>query len=353
MAEGNEESSESKIGFICAGQFVAAWLCVAVLAMSVHPTSAKSLATQADLPRIGILYSGSRGPPSIEGIVQGLQQMGYRDGGNVIFDFALARGKPEDLPQLAKGLVDRKVRVIVGISGDALLAARHATSKIPIVSAAASGDFIALGLVRSWNHPGLNVTGMNLLIGPTIRKRLEVLRQIMPALSELAVLVYAPNPESPALLQTLKSSAAAHGVHLKIFPIETPADLAPAIVEAKRSGAEAVMTLQGPFFFAQRERIADIANAQHIPLVMGEPEAAEDGALLQVNPDVPGCSARSVRFIDLIMRGSKPQDLKIEKFDRLEIVVNLKAARAMGLHVDTSAINSARIIDGMVEPNNR
>jgi putative ABC transport system substrate-binding protein len=168
-------------------------------------------------------------------IVQGLQQLGYRDGENVIFDFGLAQGKPEDLPQLAKGLVDRKVRVIVGISGDTLLAARHATGEIPIVSAAASGDFIALGLVRSWEHPGLNVTGMNLSISPAIRKRLEVLRQILPSLSELAVLVYAPTPESPALLETLKASAAARGVRLKIFPIKAPTDLAPAIVEAKEA----------------------------------------------------------------------------------------------------------------------
>jgi putative ABC transport system substrate-binding protein len=329
----------------------ATWICVITMATLAQPTSAENLATPERLPRIGILYSGSRGTPSIEGVVQGLQQLGYRDGKNVIFDFALARGKPEDLPKLAKSLVDRKVRVIVAISGETLLAARHATDEIPIVSASAGGDFIAPGLIRSWDHPGLNVTGMNLSIRPAIRKRLEVLRQIMPSLSKLAVLVYEPNPESPALLETLKASAAAHGVHLTVFPIETPADLAPAIVEGKKAGANAVMTLQGPFFFAQRQYIGGLAQAQHIPLVMGEPRSAEAGALLQVNPDVPGCAARSVRFVDLIMRGAQPRDLKIETYDRMEIVVNLKAARDLQLPVDASGIKNARIVDGAVEPN--
>lgn len=298
-----------------------------------------------DLPRIGILYSASRGTPSIEAVVLGLRRLGYRDGETVLLDFAVAGGRAESLPRLAQGLVDRKARVIVGVSGDAVLAANRVTRDIPIVSAISGGDLVAMGLVKSLGHPGGNVTGMNLATASAIRKRLESLLIIMPSLIDLAVLVHTANPENPELLKVLRASAAARGVGLRVVPIDGDADLVPAFLKVQNTGAQALMTLQGPFFFARRQRIADLAHEQHMPLAMGEPMSAEAGALLQVNPDIPGCAERSARFVDLILKGASPGDLPIETFDRTEVAVNLAAARALGLAIDASRLPDARVVE--------
>jgi putative ABC transport system substrate-binding protein len=272
--------------------------------------------------------------------------MGYRHGeNNIVLEYRYAEGKRERLPELAKELVALPVHVIVAASVEAAVASKRATSSIPIVIAPVEGDFVAMGLIASWDRPGGNVTGMNLPRGEAARKRVELFKQAIGSLSRLAVLVYAPNLASPQLLHEVEATAKERMIHVLPINVSKPEDLDAAFKEAQQSGAQAIMTLQASFFFQQRQKLAELAAQSKLPLAGGEPEFAEAGAVLQVNVDIPGCAAGAAVFVDRILKGAKASELPVERCRKMEVVFNLKAARALGLTIDPALTREARVIE--------
>jgi putative tryptophan/tyrosine transport system substrate-binding protein len=305
-----------------------------------------ALALASDPPRIGILFPGPAGPaPSLQAFEKALSELGWRHGDNVLLDYRYAEGQLDRLPEMAEDLVNLPVNIIVAFTGEAVVAAYRTTRSVPIVSATGDGDFVAMGLIASWDRPGGNVTGMNLSSAEAARKRVEVFKQALPSLARLAVLVHAPYPSSPQLLSEME--AVAKQLDIQVYPlsISAPEELGPAFVTATQAGAHAVSTLQGPFFLFQRKPIIELAVQHKLPLAMGEASAAEAGALLQVSPDVPGCAARSASVVDRLLRGANPAELPVERFSHTQSVFNLKVARSLGMTIEPAATQGARVIE--------
>ncbi len=305
-----------------------------------------AIASAADAPKIGILFPGPKGPvPSVDAVVKALADLGYKDGQSVTLDIRYADGKFDQLPALAKELVAQNPRIIVAVTGEALFAAAQATTTIPIVSATGGGDLVKAGLIKSLERPGGNVTGMWLTSEEAATARVETMKKIMPSMIKLAVLTSATYPENQLLLPVAEAVAKRLGIVIETYTIAKAAELDGAIAAAKAAGAQAIMTLQGPFFFFQRKLISDLALKHRLPLAMSEALAGEAGALLQVNPDVPGCAARSATYVDRILKGAKPGDLAVERYGNKQLVINLKTAKALGMKVDLSALHGAKFIE--------
>ncbi|MCC8965617.1 ABC transporter substrate-binding protein [Bradyrhizobium sp. Pear76] len=317
----------------------------ATVAVSASSLISAERLLAADLPKVGLVHPGPKGPiPSISAVVAGMAVLGHEDGRTVALEYRFAEGKLDQLPLIVRDLIELDVKVIVAVAGEALVAAARITNTVPIVSATAGGDFVSMGLIKSWDRPGTNVTGMNLIADEAAAARVEIVRKILPVARTLAVLVN-PYPGNDELLSAMRAASSKANIKLVTLEIGKVDDLEPAIVDAKRNGADAVTSLQGPFFFFQRKLLADLSLKHKIPLAMSEALAAEAGALLQVNPDVPGCAERSANFVDLILKGANPRDLGIERYSRYDVVFNLRTARELGISLSPDTIKGSKVIE--------
>jgi putative ABC transport system substrate-binding protein len=299
----------------------------------------------ADLPKVGILHPGPKGPiPSVDAVVNGMGGFGYQDGKTVTLEYRYAGGQLDQLPVLSKDLVDQSAKVIVAVAGEALVAAAQVTKTVPIVSATAGGDFVAMGLIKSWERPGTNVTGMNLIADDAAIARVEMLKKALPTLRTVAVLANLSYPGNDELLSAMQGAARKLNVKLLVIQVSKVDDLEGAIASGKQEGADAIATLQGPFFFFQRKLLAELALKHKTPLAMSEALSAEAGAMLQVNPNVPGCANRSAIFIDKILRGENPGGLRIERYSEYDVVINLKTAKELGIGVNSDTIKAVKVI---------
>ncbi len=318
-----------------------------LFAMAAVPASSLILSRRsaaADLPRVGLVHPGPKGPiPSVSAVVAGMAALGHEDGRTVALEYRYAEGKLDRLPSITRSLVEQNVSVIVAVAGEALVAAAQVTKTVPIVSATAGGDFVGMGLIRSWDRPGTNVTGMNLIAEPAAAGRVEILAKVVAGARTVVVLVN-PYPGNEELLGTMRAAASKANIKLETFDVSKAEELEPAIVDAKQNGADAVTSLQGPFFFFQRKLLADLCLKHRIPLAMSEALSAEAGALLQVNPDVPGCAKRCASFVDMILRGASPGDLKIERYSRYDVVLNLRTAQELGISLRPESIEGSAVI---------
>ena len=293
-------------------------------------------------PKVGVLFGGPQGSAAIAALVKAMGELGYQDGKTVALEFRYADGKADQLPILAKELVALNPRLIVGVASDAAVAVAKETSSIPIVSATGDVDFVGAGLAKSLDKPGGNVTGVTISAGEAARLRVELLKRAVPGISTLLVLAH-PSPNA-RLLSMMEAAATQHGVKLRTVSVAKPEDLEGAIVAAK-ADVQAVSSLQGPFFFFQRKLLAELCEKYQLPLAMSEPLSAEVGALLQVNPDVAGAAAASAKYVDQILKGARPADLAIERHATIQVVLNMKVARALNLNVDPAVAKGGRIID--------
>jgi len=306
-------------------------------------SAGRSLA--ADLPKVGLVHPGPKGPiPSVSAVVAGMAALGYEDGKTVALEYRYAEGKLDQLPSILRNLVEQNAKVIVAVAGEALVAAAQVTKTVPIVSATAGGDFVSMGLIKSWDRPDTNVTGMNLIADQAAAARVEILKRVFPAARTVVVLVN-PYPGNDELLTAMRAASLKANIKLETVDVSKVDELEPAIVNAKRNGADAVTSLQGPFFFFQRKLLADLSLKHRIPLAMSEALSGEAGALLQVNPDVPGCAERSAGFVDLILKGATPNGLKIERYSRYDVVFNLRTARELGINISPDTIKGSKVIE--------
>jgi putative ABC transport system substrate-binding protein len=318
-------------------EFVGA-LAVALLAV---PRAAQGQ-TPAKVPRIGFLsvLSLTDNPHDLEAFQQGLRELGYVEGQNIAIEYRFAEGRPERLPALAAELVRLKVDVIVTAAPAAPEAAQRATNTIPIVFAVV-GDPVAVGLVASVARPGGNITGLSSMAPEVVGKQLELLKEVAPKISRMAVLQNPSNQAHPPTLRQAEGAARTLGVQLHIVQAGTPAEIEAAFATMSSQRAGGVLVLRDSFFLAQRAQIAALAAKDRLPSVYGLKEQAEAGGLMAYGASTPPMYRRAATYVDKILKGAKPADLPVEQPTKFELVINLKTAKALGLTIPQSLLQRA------------
>jgi putative ABC transport system substrate-binding protein len=303
-----------------------------------------SAQTTAKAPVIGLLDGGER----LEwwaAFRQQLRELGYVEGRNVAFEARYARGKFETLPALAEDLVRLKVALIVTSGRVATQAAMRATSVIPIVTATGD-DPVEAGLVTSLGRPGGNVTGVTSLGAGLVGKRFELLLEILPKLSRLAVLWDGKNPTAAAALRELEAAAGRAKVALQRADVKSGDELAHAFSAMTREHAGAVFVIADPMLYAERRRIGDLALKHRLPSMHGVPDYVEAGGLVSYGPSYANLFRRAAAYVDKILKGARPGDLPIEQPTEIALILNLKTARALGVTIPPSILLRAeRVIE--------
>jgi putative ABC transport system substrate-binding protein len=299
----------------------------------------------AKVARIGYLSNDLAANPHIqEAFRQGLRDLGYVEGRNVVIEYRDAEGKPERLPALAAELVALKVDVIVTAAGNHIaLAAKQATRTLPIVFAAVS-DPVAIGLVTSLARPGGNVTGTSNLSEGLVGKRLELLTQAVPGVSRVAVL-WLPGAlgerTEKDMLKEADVAARALGVRLQFVEARVPADLDRAFSDMTRARAGALTVLPSAMFLREHRRLVDLAAKHRLPGVYTVKEYVDAGGLMAYGPNLADVVRRAATYVDRILKGAKPGDLPVEQPTKFELLINLKTARALGLTIPPSLLARA------------
>jgi putative ABC transport system substrate-binding protein len=297
-------------------------------------------------PRIGVLNigggAGSVGAGTVlDPFFQGLRDLGWGEGQNVVIERRNAEGHEERLPGLAAELINLKVDVILAAGGPASLnAARDATKTIPIVMVASSRDPIGTGLIKSYAHPGGNITGIVTAPEELTGKQLEFLRAVAPGLSRVGVLWDAT--AGPFRLQT-ETAEAARSLGVEVLPFEVlePAGLDGAFSAAAKARVGGLIFGGSPMFGRNRRQIADLLTRHRLPGISVWRNFAEAGALMAYGPSLPEQFRRAAVYVDKILKGAKPADLPVERPTRFELVINLKTAKALGLTIPQSLLGRA------------
>jgi ABC-type uncharacterized transport system substrate-binding protein len=291
--------------------------------------------------RIGFLddSTASNIAGRLETFRQELSKVGWIEGKNVAIEYRFAEGKLERLSELAADLVRLKVDLIVASGTPAVLAAKNATTAIPIVMINA-GDPVGAGLVASLARPGGNVTGFSSLASELITKRLEVLKDAVPKLSRVGLLMAAGGSIARDL-QLKGLRAAATALKLKLEEIETQRDakgLESAFKTAQQKQVGAIMTTTGSRFFAERKRIVELAVKYRLPAIYFLKEFVDEGGLMSYGTDYADLFRRSAHYVDKILKGAKPADLPVQQATKFEFVINLKAANQIGLTIPPNVL---------------
>ena len=299
-------------------------------------------AAQQRVRRIGVLWSSTPEDPllprALEALRQSLREHGWVEGQNVTFEHRWARGKPDVLPELAADLVRIEVDVILVGAGPAALAAKKATSTIPIVFMAVS-DPVAAGLVASLARPSGNVTGVSFSAGPEVAgKALQLLREAAPHVSRVAVLSNPDNPSHPLLLKEAEVAARALGVGLRGFEARAADALDGAFSAMSRDRTGALFVQADGVFYAHRTRIADLAARHRLPAIYGPKEHVEAGGLMAYGPNLADNYRRGGIYVGKILGGAKPGNLPVEQPMKFELVINMKTAKALGLTIPPSLL---------------
>jgi len=301
------------------------------------------------VPRVGYITAGSHADQGrqrrFEAFRQGLRDLGYSEGQNIAIESRWAEGRDDRYPTLAADLVRLKVDVIVAVGGAASKAAQQATRTIPIVMSLVN-DPLGSGLVPSLARPGGNVTGISLMAPDLVGKQLEVLREMVPKVSRMALLRNPANPASVPQLREAEAAALALGVRLQTLEARVPQEIDSAFAAMTRERAGALVVLTDSIFTNQRRQIAELAAERRLPAVYGNSEHAEAGGLVAYSANFLDLERRAATFVDKILKGAKPGDLPVEQPTKLELVINLRAAKAIGLTIAPSLLQRAdQIID--------
>ena len=289
--------------------------------------------------RIGVLSAGSP-TPMTPVVVEALRELGYVEGKNLTFERRYAEDRLDRLPKLAAELVSLNVDVIMTAGTLAPLAAKRATSTIPIVMMAA-GDPVGSGLVASLARPGGNVTGMSLMAPDLGGKRLELVKEVLPGVSRVAVLWNAANPYSALVFKETVSAAQTVGVELQSLDIREPADIGSALEAATGQHADALITVEDPLTVDLRKEIAKFSADHRLPAISGLRVFADSGGLMSYGADLSDMTRRSVVYVDKILKGSKPSDLPVEQPTKFELVINLKTAKILDLTIPATLLARA------------
>jgi putative ABC transport system substrate-binding protein len=299
----------------------------------------------AKIARIGFLGADlAANPPLLEAFRQGLRDLGYVEGRNVVIEYRDAEGKLERLPALAAELVALKVDVIVAAAGTVVaLAAKQATRSLPIVFIAV-GDPVTTGLVTSLARPGGNITGSAAFTPELVGKCLELLTQAVPGVSRVAVLSQpgaVGERTEKDILKRAEVAGRALGVRVQFVEARGPADIDRAFSEITRARAGALTVVSTPMFGSERRRLVDLAGKNRLPTVYSFRGYADAGGLMSYGPNLADMYRRAATYVDKILKGAKPGDLPVEQPTKFELIINLKAAKALGLTIPQSVLGRA------------
>jgi len=308
------------------------------------------LAARAQQPatprRVGVLLVGLS-PESNEAkqFRLGLRDLGYSEGRDVLIEWRSANGDYDRIPALVANLVQSKVDVIVQDITVGTEVTKRATSTIPIVMALVL-DPVGSGLVKSLSHPGENVTGLSMMATELYPKRMQLLKEMKPQLTRVAVLWNPDHPFHAKAVEELKAIAPSLAVELSFASARTPEQLVPAFLDATRAKAQAVYVVEDPIFFAHRMTVLNLASTAQLPTIHELRRWPEAGALMSYGPDLHDLFRRAAIYVDRIFKGAKPADLPVEQPTKFELVINLKTAKTLGLAIPSGML---AIADEVIE----
>jgi putative ABC transport system substrate-binding protein len=317
---------------------------ILVFALAVTSMTGALAQQPAKIYRIGLLAVSVppatwRGAPQMRSLIESLQQLGYAEGRNLAIEYRSAESKMERLPELATELVALNVDVLwVRTCGAPLTAAMRATTTIPIVVAACSDDMVAAGIVQSLAHPGGNVTGIQKLTPELAAKRLELLKEVVPNASRVAILWDPAYSDFAADWARLRASARSLGVTLLPVEAKNPAEYENSFSTVVAMHADALITFSDGVSYVHRQRLADLAFRHRFAMMTPFEETTSDGGLISYGPSIVGLIRHSAVFIDRIVKGTKPGDIAIEQPTKFDLVINLKTAKALGLTIPQSLL---------------
>jgi len=282
--------------------------------------------------QIGILWPDSPPSPRIEEFKQGLRDLGYVEGKNVIIHYKYANGARDKLPVLAAELVALNVDVIVALTTIAAEHAKKATKTIPIIIV--SGDPVGTGMVASLARPGGNITGLASFAPELVGKRLELLKEIVPGLSRVAVLWDAEGPAKILEMKAAEAAGRTMGIRIQSLPVRDPKpDIEGAFKAAAINHAEAVITLGNPLTLTSLEQIVDLTRRYQLPSIFDSKQFVESGGLISYGPDFTALYKRAAIYVDRILKGAKPAELPVELPTRFDLIINLKTAKKLGVTI--------------------
>jgi putative ABC transport system substrate-binding protein len=302
----------------------------------------------AKTPRIGILVPGhAEGPDAsratLNAMIEGLHELGYTEGQNVVFERRFGESNPDRLRQVAAELVERQVDVIVALSTTAARPAKQATSQIPIV-AIGMADPVEDDLVASLARPGGNVTGTSFLGPELVSKRLQLLKEVVPQLSRVAVLwhprAYGERTMT-GMLKEIERAAQTMGMQLQLVPAASPEDITGAFAAMTKERAATLSVFPSPMLFAEYSRIAGLAADNRLPTIYAAREGVDVGGLMSYGANLPDLSRQTAVYVDKILKGAKPADLPVQQPTKFELVINLKTAMTLGLEIPPTLIARA------------
>jgi putative ABC transport system substrate-binding protein len=307
------------------------------------PLAARAQQQTGKVPRIGSLglTSPSDRPPLLDAFRQGLRELGWVEGQNIVIDYRFAEGRLDRLPDLAAELVRLKVDVIVSLGTQGVTAARNATDTIPIVMIAVR-DPVAIGLIASLARPGGNVTGVSGYAGlEIVAKQLELLKETVPKNSLVAILSNPTNAYHQLAIQELNVAARSLGVQLQLLEARDPNEFDGAFAAMAKERAGALLVLADIILNNSQTRLADLAAKNRLPAIYGVRESVEAGGLMSYGASFLDLHRRAATYVDKILKGAKPADLPVEQPTRFELVINLKTAKALGLDVPPTLLAHA------------
>ena len=318
---------------------------VVVLVITLFDTP---LAVRAQQPqvvyRVGVLspFSPSFGPgPSFEAFRQTFRELGYIDGRNVAFEYRWADGRPDRLPDLAADLVRLRVDVIFSAWGTpAALAAKKASTTVPIVFAGV-GDAVGVGLIASLARPGGNITGSTFISEETIGKQLELLKEVVPRVARIGVVVNPSNPVYGPILKGSEAPARALGLNLTVIGVQRAEDVESAFRGAIQAHVDGLLVMRDAALQINQARLLALAANNRLPVMYGNREFVVGGGLMSYGPSLVEVNRRAAYLADKILRGAKPSDLPVQQSTVFELVINLKTAKALGLTIPASLLQLA------------
>jgi putative ABC transport system substrate-binding protein len=291
------------------------------------------------LARIGFLTLATGPTPAIKGFERGLQQLGYVEGQNLVLIYRWAAGRADQLPTLAKELLQLNVDVMVSNSTEAILAIRDLNNTTPVIMCSIS-DPIGTKLVASFARPGGNTTGVTLFSTELAGKRLELLKEVVPRLAYVGLLVQRDHPPTATLITETQAAAQALNLALQIFEVR-PEDIVEGFRLIEKEHPDALIVQQTSSFTIYLRQIAELANNQRLPTVHQLREFVEAGGLLAYGPNTFALGERAAWYVDRILKGAKPADLPVEQPTKFELVINLTTAKAFGLKIPPTLLARA------------
>ena len=320
----------------------------AVAGALVIPPLAVKAQQPGKVPRIGYLVQNTAeiSQRTFAAFRDGLRQHGWVEGHTIAVETRYADGNVDQLPALVSELIRSKVDIIVTTSSGTTWAAKNATQSIPIVMGA-SANAVGEGLVSSLAHPGGNITGMTFLAGPEIAgKQLQLLKEMAPAASRIAVLTNPTNRSHAGFAREVKVAARSLGAQVQVLEAPNPDQLDSAFAAMAKEHAGALLVLTDSMFVGQRRRVVELAARSRLPALYSQKEFVDDGGLISYGPSLVDMYRRAATYVDKILKGAKPADLPIEQPTKFELVINLKTAKALGLTMPQSLLaRAAEVIE--------